>query len=308
MIIFTPYWVSFPEFIRLSDAEPNFVKTISNKNFEPDFAHLQRKKDKSTKGVIINSPSNPTGGVWRDETIVKLLKVAKRNDWYVISDECYERLTYNKKFTSVEKLNRENKIGACVITCMSLSKTYAMTGWRIGYSVGPNKIIKGMAKIQGQATSCANSIGQKAGIAALSGDQECVDIMKSKFLKRRDLMLGLIRDIPNVTCSSPNGAFYVFPDFSLYLNKSVNGEKVKDTFDHKTVIDINDPKKDKLLELETHGLAQITQLDGVGAEKFAEHAFKFADKLVREITQHRCYCVSVECMEHGSISAIYTLE
>ena len=83
---------------------------------------------------------------------------------------------------------------------------------------------------------------------------------------------------------------------------------LEDTFDHKTVIDINDPKKDKLLELETHGIAQITQLDGVGAEKFAEHAFKFADKLVRELTQHRCYCVSVECMEHGSNSAIYTLE
>ena len=231
VIVFTPYWVSFPEFIRLSDAEPNFVKTISNKNFEPDFEQLQNKKDRSTKGVIINSPSNPTGGVWRDETIVKLLKIAKRNNWYVISDECYERLTYNKKFTSVEKLNRENKIGACVITCMSLSKTYAMTGWRIGYSVGPYEIIKGMAKIQGQATSCANSIGQKAGIAALSGDQECVDFMKSKFLKRRDLMLGLIRDIPNITCSSPDGAFYVFPDFSQYLNQSVNGKKLKDTFD-----------------------------------------------------------------------------
>ena len=104
VIIFTPYWASFPEFIRLSDAEPNFVKTISNKNFEPDFEQLQNKKDKNTKGVIINSPSNPTGGVWRDETILKLLKIAKRNDWYVISDECYERLTYDKKFTSVENI------------------------------------------------------------------------------------------------------------------------------------------------------------------------------------------------------------
>ena len=231
VIVFTPYWVSFPEFVRLSDAEPNFVRTISNKNFEPDFEQLQNKKDINTKGVIINSPSNPTGGVWRDETIVKLLKIAKKNNWHVISDECYERLTYNKKFTSVEKLNRENKINATVITCMRLSKTYAMTGWRIGYSVGPSEIIEGMAKIQGQATSCANSIGQKAGIAALGGDQECVDIMKAKFFKRRNLILELLDDIPRISCSNPDGAFYVFPDFSKYLNQSVNGKKLKDTFD-----------------------------------------------------------------------------
>ena len=231
VIIFKPYWVSFPEFVRLADAEPNLVNTLSNQNFEPDFIDLKSKINNQTKGVIVNSPSNPTGGVWSNNSIIKLLKIAKKEDWYVISDECYERLVYNKKFTSVEKLNRENKIGANVITCLSLSKTYAMTGWRIGYSVGPFNIIKAMAKIQGQATSCANSIGQKAGIAALSGDQSCVEEMRKKFLKRRNLIINLLNDIPKISCAIPDGAFYVFPNFKYFLNRKGKNKILKDTFD-----------------------------------------------------------------------------
>ena len=231
VIVFRPYWVSFPEFVRLSDAEPILVETISKKNFEPDFSDLKTKITTNIKGVIINSPSNPTGGVWNNKSIIKLLKIAKEENWSIISDECYERLTYDRKFTSIEKLNREHKIGARVITCMSLSKTYAMTGWRIGYAAGPLKIIKAMAKIQGQATSCANSIGQKAAIEALSGNQNCVEEMKLKFLRRRDLIVELLNDLSGVTCSIPDGAFYVFPSFETFLNKKVNGKILKDTFD-----------------------------------------------------------------------------
>ena len=231
VIVFRPYWVSFPEFVRLSDAEPILVETISKKNFEPDFSDLKTKITTNIKGVIINSPSNPTGGVWNSNSIIKLLKIAKEENWSIISDECYERLTYDRKFTSIEKLNREHKIGARVITCMSLSKTYAMTGWRIGYSAGPLKIIKAMAKIQGQATSCANSIGQKAAIEALSGNQNCVEEMKLKFLRRRDLIVELLNNLSGVTCSIPDGAFYVFPSFQTFLNKKVNGKILKDTFD-----------------------------------------------------------------------------
>jgi len=118
-----------------------------------------------------------------------------------------------------------------VVTCLSLSKTYAMTGWRIGYAAGPKKIIKAMSKIQGQATSCANSIGQKAGIEALTGDQSCVEEMKAAFRERRDFIVKLMNDLPGVTCAVPGGAFYVFPDFSPYLGKVANGQKLKDTFD-----------------------------------------------------------------------------
>ena len=231
VVVFRPYWVSFPEFVRLADAEPVLVETIAENNFEPDYNDLKNKLSPNIKGVILNSPSNPTGGIWREEAILRLLRIAKENNWVVISDECYERLVYDGEFVSTEKLNRQYQIAANVVTCLSLSKTYAMTGWRIGYAAGPREIIKAMAKIQGQATSCANSIGQKAGIEALAGDQSCVEDMKAAFRERRDFIVKLMNDLPGVTCAVPGGAFYVFPDFSPYLGKVANGQKLKDTFD-----------------------------------------------------------------------------
>ena len=231
VVVFSPYWVSFPEFVKMAEAKPVLVDTLPESNFEPNFGDLESKINSTIKGVIINSPSNPTGGVWSNEAIVRLLKIAKDNQWIVISDECYERLVYDGEFTSAEKLNQVHNIGASVLTCMSLSKTYAMTGWRIGYAAGPGNIIKAMSKIQGQATSCANSIGQKASIEALLGDQSCVEEMKASFLQRRDLIVRLLNDLPGVRCAIPNGAFYVFPDFSSYLNRKGNGKLLKDTFD-----------------------------------------------------------------------------
>ena len=231
VIVFQPYWVSFPEFIRLADAEPLLINTLPEKNFEPDFEELLSKDLKAVRGVILNSPSNPTGGVWGEGALIKMLKIAKKYNWIVISDECYERLVYDGEFTSTEKINQDHNINATVITCLSLSKTYSMTGWRIGYSAGPAYIIKAMAKIQGQATSCANSIGQVAGIEALSGSQECVEQMKDAFKRRRDLIVQLLNELPNVYCAIPGGAFYVFPNFEKYLGKKGNGELLKDTFD-----------------------------------------------------------------------------
>ena len=231
VIVFRPYWVSFPEFIRLADAEPVLVDTVPEHNFEPDFNDLQVKKSPDVKGVIVNSPSNPTGGVWGEDALLRLLKIAKENSWVVISDECYERLVYEGEFYSTEKLNRDHQIGANVVTCLSLSKTYAMTGWRIGYAAGPRDIIKSMSKIQGQSTSCANSIGQKAGIEALMGDQRCVEEMKAAFNKRRDLIVKLLNELPGVSCAMPGGAFYAFPEFSAYLDKQGSGKLLKDTFD-----------------------------------------------------------------------------
>ena len=231
VIVFRPYWVSFPEFVRLADAEPMLINTIAKNNFEPDFNHISSKNIDNVKGVILNSPSNPTGGTWSESAVIKILKLAKTNNWIIISDECYERIVYDGKFTSTEKINRLHNIGATIITCMSLSKTYAMTGWRIGYSAGPEKIIKAMSKIQGQATSCANSIGQRAGIEALSGDQKYVKEMLSLFMSRRDLIVDLLNDIKGVSCFLPGGAFYAFPDFSTYLGKRAEGTLLRDTFD-----------------------------------------------------------------------------
>ena len=231
VLVFRPYWVSFPEFIRLADAEPILVNTVAENNFEPDFEDLISKDLEDVKGLILNSPSNPTGGIWGESALVRILNMAKEKNWVVISDECYERLVYDGKFISTEKINRDHNINANVLTCLSLSKTYAMTGWRIGYSAGPHKIIKAMSKIQGQATSCANSIGQKAGIEALVGDQQCVHEMKTAFKKRRNLIVGLLNELKDVSCAMPGGAFYAFPNFEKYIGKKGNGKLLKDTFD-----------------------------------------------------------------------------
>ena len=230
VVVFRPYWVSFPEFVRLANAEPIIVNTLEEQNYEPDFDDLKIKTSEKIKGVIINSPSNPTGGVWSEEAIKNILNIAKKNNWVLISDECYEKIVYDRDFISIEKINRDNNINATVITCMSLSKTYAMTGWRIGYASGPIDIIKAMSKIQGQATSCANSIGQKAGIEALLGNQEHTNKMILEYKKRRDLIVALLNNLSGITCDTPKGAFYAFPDFSHYLNKYVDGKLLKDTF------------------------------------------------------------------------------
>ncbi len=230
VLIFKPYWVSFPEFVCLADAKPVFIDTKSNNNFEPDQVEIESKISDSVKGIIINSPSNPTGSIWSDETIIKILKLAKTHNWVVISDECYERLVFDGSFTSAEKLNQDFKIGANIVTCMSMSKTYSMTGWRIGYSFGKKIIIDAMNKIQGQSTSCANSISQAASVEALIGDQSAVVMMLKKFKERRDLMVSLLNKITGVKCNIPGGAFYAFPNFENYIGKSFNGIKIKNSF------------------------------------------------------------------------------
>lgn len=229
VIVFTPYWVSFPEFVRIAGATPLLVDTVAERQFEPDFEDLNKKIDSSIKGVIINSPSNPTGGVWSDKAIKKLLKICKKNNWVVISDETYEELVYDSEFKAIQTLD---DYGCEIITIRSMSKTYAMTGWRIGYTTADKNIVKAMSKIQGQTTSCPNAIGQKASIAALLGNQQPVIEMKEKFRNRRSVMYKELNALEGVKCAMPGGAFYMFPDFSHYLNKkTVEGKILQDTFD-----------------------------------------------------------------------------
>ena len=219
VIIFSPHWVSFPDFVSVTGAQPIFVKTLSHQQFEPDFNDLEKKITEKTKGIIINSPSNPTGGVWSNEAVLRLLDLCKtRKDIWIFSDECYEQLTYEKPFKSIASLSDNQQI----ITFQSCSKTYAMTGWRIGYIGGHKKVVKAISKLQGQSTSCPNSIAQYAAIEALTGDQTCISEMKKIFLKRRDLILHEILNINHISCEKPNGAFYIFPDFSYYLGTKDN--------------------------------------------------------------------------------------
>tara|TARA_X000001036_G_scaffold430453_1_gene463132 strand:+ start:5620 stop:6798 length:1179 start_codon:yes stop_codon:yes gene_type:complete len=222
VIIFSPYWVSFPDIIRLADGNPITVETNPNENFSPNWKDFHSKISKKTKAVLINSPSNPTGSVWNNEIIEEILKISKKNDWIVVSDECYEKLVYDSDYECTELINKQNKIGANVITIQSMSKTYAMTGWRIGYTAGNENIINAMSKIQGQATSCPNSIAQKAAIEALIGNQKEINDMKKIFKQRRNIMINRLNKIPKVNCQLPGGAFYAFPDISYYLNDKIS--------------------------------------------------------------------------------------
>jgi len=214
VIIFSPYWVSFPDFVSVTGATPVFVNTDPSQQYEPVMDDLRTKITSRTKGIIINSPSNPTGGVWGDETVLTVLELAEEANAWVFSDECYEQLTYDRTYISTAMLGENTER---ILTFQSCSKTYAMTGWRIGYTAGNKQVIKAMGKLQGQSTSCPNSIAQMAAIEALTGDQSEVSQMRNVFKKRRDYIVGRLNNMVGVNCDTPGGAFYVFPDFSSYM-------------------------------------------------------------------------------------------
>ena len=225
VIIFSPYWVSFPDFVSVTGAKPIFVNTDPARQFEPVMDDLKAKITSRTKGIIINSPSNPTGGVWSDEAVLKVLEIAETAGVWVFSDECYEQLTYDRTYISTAVLGENTEK---VLTFQSCSKTYAMTGWRIGYTAGDEKVIKAMGKLQGQSTSCPSSIAQVAAIEALIGDQSEVTIMRNVFKKRRDYIVNRLNEMNGVHCDTPGGAFYVFPDFSSYMGDDRNIQSSND--------------------------------------------------------------------------------
>lgn len=217
VIIFSPYWVSFPDFVSVTGAKPVFVNTDPLHQFEPVLDDLKAKITPRTKGIIINSPSNPTGGVWSDEAVLKVLEIAQDANAWVFSDECYEQLTYDRPYISTAVLGENAEK---VLTFQSCSKTYAMTGWRIGYTAGDEKVIQAMGKLQGQSTSCPCSIAQVAATEALIGDQSEVAIMRNVFKKRRDYIVNRLNKMNGVHCDNPGGAFYVFPDFSTLMGSN----------------------------------------------------------------------------------------
>ena len=225
VIIFSPYWVSFPDFVSVTGAKPIFVNTDPARQFEPVMDDLKAKITSRTKGIIINSPSNPTGGVWSDEAVLRVLEIAEIAGVWVFSDECYEQLTYDRTYISTAMLGENTEK---VLTFQSCSKTYAMTGWRIGYTAGDGKVIKAMGKLQGQSTSCPSSIAQVAAIEALIGDQSEVTIMRNVFKKRRDYIVTRLNEMNGVHCDTPGGAFYVFPDFSSYMGDDRNIQSSND--------------------------------------------------------------------------------
>ena len=228
VIIFSPYWVSFPDFVSVTGAKPVFVNTIPKQQYEPDFNDLLSKINKNTKGIIINSPSNPTGGVWSDNAIKKTLDISEKNNLWVFSDECYEQLVYDMPFKSIATFtNKRDKI----LTFQSCSKTYAMTGWRIGYTAGEPEVIKAMSKLQGQSTSCPNSIAQHAAKEALIGPQAIINEMVEIFKTRRNIIVDGLKSINHIECDIPRGAFYVFPNISYFIGKSYKSEQINSAND-----------------------------------------------------------------------------
>ncbi|MEE9522124.1 MAG: pyridoxal phosphate-dependent aminotransferase [candidate division NC10 bacterium] len=231
VIIPAPYWVSYPEQVRLADATPVFAPTREEEGFRLKRGDLERVLTRRTKAVILNSPCNPTGAVIEIDELKAIAELAVEKDFYLVSDEAYEALTYDGvKHVSIASLGEEVKARTFVVG--STSKTYAMTGWRLGYAAGPKEIIRAMIDLQSQSTSAPASPSQKAAVAALLGPRETVESMRREFEKRRRYLLERLHGIPGVRCVPPEGAFYAFPNVSAFYGKKVaRGRKISGSTD-----------------------------------------------------------------------------
>jgi len=218
VIIPAPFWVSYPDMALLAGGKPKIIKCSESDNFKLTPKKLKKAISKKTKWLILNSPSNPTGGSYTKAEIVKLSKVlAKHKRIHILSDDIYEHITYDKSkyFTIAQIANLKNR----TLTMNGVSKSYAMTGWRIGYAGGPKEIIKAIRKVQSQSTSNPSSVSQAAAVEALNGTQKFIKIRSKEFKKRRDFVVKSLNNIKGINCLTPNGAFYVFPSCKGLLNK-----------------------------------------------------------------------------------------
>ena len=215
VIIPSPYWVSYPEQVKLAGGVPVFVSLDFQRGLRLERERLRQVISPRTKALVLNSPHNPTGGVFSLEELEEIAELAGTQDFLIITDEIYEKLIYEGTHVSIASLGKE--IEKKTITINGVSKTYSMTGWRIGYVAGPREVIEGMKKIQSQSTSCANSIAQKAAMGALLGPQDDVEKARREFEKRCQIIVDRVSQIEGMTCPKPQGAFYIFPDISSFL-------------------------------------------------------------------------------------------
>jgi aspartate aminotransferase len=216
VILPVPYWVSFKDIIQYAGGKVVYLETSEAENFRITADAIEQAITPRTKAIILNSPSNPAGSVVSPADLERIVKLAHERGIYLLLDECYVYLQYTGALVSGGSFTEAKEH---VIVLGSLSKTYAMTGWRAGYALGPKPIIAAMGKLQSQSTSSTASFVQKAAIAALNGSQECVAEMRADYLKLRDRILGRLSEIPGVTCTKPEGAFYVYPNVGAYLGK-----------------------------------------------------------------------------------------
>ncbi len=224
VIVPAPYWLSYPEIIRLADGVPVFVFGGREQSYKVTAAQIEAACTPRTKALVLNSPGNPTGMVYTRRELEEIADVAVRKDIYVVSDEMYENLVYDGEFVSIASLNGE--IYRRTITCSGVSKSYAMTGWRIGYTGSSAELAQVMGSVQSHQTSNPNSIAQYAAMEALNGPQDAVAAMAAEFRKRRDYMADRIAEIPYISALKPQGAFYFFVDVSGLLERSWQGRKI----------------------------------------------------------------------------------
>lgn len=228
VIIPAPYWLSYPEIVKLAGGVPVFVVGGKEQGYKVSVEQLKAVTTSKTKALVLNTPSNPTGMIYTEEELREIADYAVENDIYVVADEMYEYLVYNgKKHISIASFNEE--IYKRTITVSGLAKSYAMTGWRIGYTGSSKEIAKLMGSVQSHQTSNPNSIAQKAAVEALTGDQATVGMMIKEFDNRRKYMYDRVSKMKYVSTLEPDGAFYLFIDCSEVLEKSYKGKKIETT-------------------------------------------------------------------------------
>ena len=224
-----PYWVSYSDIVRLANANPIGLPTSIDNDFKVTAAELEAAITPKTRMIIYSSPCNPSGSVYSREELEDIADVIKRNpEIYVISDEIYELINFSGDHCSLASFP---EIYDQVITVNGVSKAFAMTGYRLGYIGAPLWIAKACSKIQGQFTSAPSGISQMGAMAAVEADPNAVEFMKKEFLKRRDMMLGLLAEIPGLKLNVPEGAFYIFPNVSSYFGKNANGATINNATD-----------------------------------------------------------------------------
>lgn len=232
VIIPTPCWVSYESMVKIAGAEPVLVPTKQEgeDRFNLDIPAIEAAVTSNTRAIIICTPNNPTGVVYSESVLLELLDLAIRYELIIVADEIYEKLIYNgQKHFSIASVSEKAK--AHVVTINGFSKSYAMTGWRLGYLAGPKELVNAVQRLQGHITSATCSISQAAGIEALAGPQASVEKMKEAFNTNRLAMYRLCNEIPHLTCREPDGAFYLMPDVSWYYGKSVDGVTIHNSVD-----------------------------------------------------------------------------
>ena len=235
VLIPVPYWVSYPELVKLADGVPVFVNTNEKDSYKYTIESLNSALTSKTKAILLNSPNNPTGTIYSKEELIKIAEFAKENDLIIVSDEIYEKLIYDgNEHISIASLSQDAYERTIVIN--GVSKTYAMTGWRLGYAAASEKIVKHMTSIQSHMTSNVNTIAQYAAIEALNGPVEDLNNMVKEFESRRNFMVEKLNNLDGISIIKPNGAFYIMVNISEYLNTSLNGTNISNSLDFAKVL------------------------------------------------------------------------